>query len=414
MEYMEYYYQGVKLMQQNDDDAAIELFNTALAEYPDAYYIIERRAVAYNKKGEKEKALEDYTRMTALKPRNPDGWNSRGNLYHEMGEYDKAVADYTQCIPLSPDGYGTYWSNRGISYYSKGDLDAALADLNRSIESWRDPDCSGWALFHRGLVWRKKGDLDRALEDFTLAAVYDPDDGGAFYQAGYIWFTREDFEKAIELFSKAIAARDDVADYWLARGVCYWNKCLKDKIGFWDEGGETIDLAVNDFTKAIECSPGMAEAYFNRGAVRCAKARESNNLIKAIITQKAADDTERALMLAQLERLGGKDLVPQADAVLRGLRSNRDQADVLMAKGAGLFAEDDAREAIEDLSRAIALGQDSAEACYQRGLAYALLGEVDKALADYEQTCALDPDHVRAAGKRDELAERMNKHGSGS
>jgi tetratricopeptide (TPR) repeat protein len=225
------------------------------------------------------------------------------------------------------------------------------------------------------------------------------------YQAGYIWFLRENHEKAIKYFSRAIKRQGNVADYWLARGVCYWNKCLKDKTGFWDEGGETINFAEDDFTRAIECSPDMADAYFNRGMVRCSKARESNNLIKAIITQKATDDAERAVLLAQLGHIGGKEFIPQADALLRGLRSNRDQADVLMAKSAGLMAKDDALEAIEDLSRAVALDPGNAEAYYQRGLAYTLMGEADKALADYEETCALDPYHRKAAEKRDELLE---------
>jgi tetratricopeptide (TPR) repeat protein len=164
-----------------------------------------------------------------------------------------------------------------------------------------------------------------------------------------------------------------------------------------------MNLAIDDFTRAIECDPAMADAYFNRGMVHCANAQESNNLIKAVFTRKAADEAERTLLLAQLTRIGGKDLVPQADAILRGLRSSRDEADVLVAKSAGLFAENDAREAIEDLTQAVTLDPGNAEAYYQRGLAYTLTGERDKALADYEQTCALDPDHVKAAGKRDEL-----------
>jgi tetratricopeptide (TPR) repeat protein len=402
---MDYYYQGVKLIQQQEYDAAIEVFNTALAEFPDSSTIFDIRGSTYHRKGEDEKALADYTRVIALEPERPDGWNSRGNLYHELKEYDKAIADYTRCIPLSPEGYGTYWSNRGISYYEKGDLDAALADLTTSIQSWRDPDCSGWALLHRGLVWKKKGDLDKALEDFTLAATYEPENDGAWYQAGYIRFTRQDHEKAIECFSKAIAARDNDADYWLARGVCYWNKCIRDKIGFYDMDGTTIDLAEDDFAKAIECAPDMADAYYSRGMVRGSKARESNNLIKAIVTQKAASEAERTLLLARLGHMGGKKFIPQADALLRGLRSNRDQADVIMAQSAGLMAEDYAGEAIEDLTRAVALDPNHAEAFYQRGLVYALMGEADKALADYEQTCALDPNHSRAAEKRKKLLE---------
>jgi Flp pilus assembly protein TadD len=76
-----------------------------------------------------------------------------------------------------------------------------------------------------------------------------------------------------------------------------------------------------------------------------------------------------------------------------------------MAKSLVLFVHNDAREAVEDLSRAITLDPDNAEAFYQRGLAYALMGEADKAVADYEQTCALDPGHRKASEKRKELLE---------
>jgi tetratricopeptide (TPR) repeat protein len=406
---IDYYYRGCDLIRKKDYDAAIEVFTTGLAEHPDNYSLLDRRAVAYREKGETEKALADYTRMIALDPKQADGWNSRGNLYHELGEYDKAIADYTQCIPLSPANYGTYWSNRGISYYEKGDLEAALADLTKSIECWAEPESTSWARRYRGLVLRKMGELDKALDDFKLAAKYDPRDDDAFYQAGSIYFLREDYNKAIKWFSKAIKLRDSSADNWLARGICYWNQCLKNNTGFWNEGGEVINVAIDDFTKAIECAPDMAEAYFNRGMARCAMARESNNVIKAILTQKAVNDAERTLLLAQLEHIGGKDLVSDADAVLRGIRSNRDEVEVIMGQSFGLFAEEDAREAIEDLTRAIELQDDNPQAYYQRGLAYALLGEKDKALADYEATCALDPDHERAVKKRDELQAAYNK-----
>jgi tetratricopeptide (TPR) repeat protein len=150
------------------------------------------------RQGEIEKTLADYTRIIALRPQDPDGWNILGNLYHDLGQYDKAIADFSQCIPLSPPGYGTYWSNRGISYYKKDDLDAALvADFNKSIETWNEPECTWWALFHRGLVRRKKGNLEKVLADFARAAAYEPGDDNALYQAGYIWFLRENHKKAI-------------------------------------------------------------------------------------------------------------------------------------------------------------------------------------------------------------------------
>jgi tetratricopeptide (TPR) repeat protein len=405
----EYDLKGYELLIKEDWDGAIEWYTTALAEHPDDSYLISRRASAWVRKGEPEKALVEYTRQINKYPRpcagHLDGFNHRGLVYHEIGEYDKAIADFTECISMSPEGYGAYWSNRGISYYKKGDLDAAMADFNTSIATWRDPESTGWALLHRGMVWREKGELAKALADFRRAATRSRNDGDPLYQAGYIWFLRKKHEKAIAYFSKAIEKQNDVSYYWLARGACYWNSCVKNKINYWGEGGETINLARDDFTKAIECDPKLAEAWFNRGIVRGSMARENHNLVKAILADKATDEAQRILLMAQLEHIGGHDYVPQFDALLRGLRSNRDEVDVIMANMTGLFAEDDAREAVEDLNHALELEPDNAEAWYQRGLVYVLLGERDKALADYEQTLVLNPDHDKAARKRDALLE---------
>ena len=407
MEVMEYYHKSRDLMRQQDYDAVIELCTGGLAEHPDSCMILERRAVAYEYKKEHHKAIADYTRVIALKPQDPDGWNSRGNLYHNLGEYDKAIADYTQCIPLSPPGYGTYWSNRGISYSEKGDLDAAIADLTTSIETWSTEDCTCWALLHRGLVWRKKGDLKKALADFRKSAAREPyrkiAGDQALYNAGYIWFLRGNPEKALPYFSRAIKRRDDCADYWLARGVCYWNICVRNRSNFWNDDGETMNLAEEDFGKAIECNPAMTDAYLDRATVRCAKATDSYNFIKAILAGKAVDETQRVLLMAQLEHIGGHDMVPQFDALLRGLRSSRDEAEEIMAKSLVLFVHHDAGEALEDLDRVLELDPNLAEAWYQRGMAHALLGKPDQALEDYDRALALNPDHDRAAKKRNEL-----------
>jgi tetratricopeptide (TPR) repeat protein len=409
MESADYYNKAEKLYWGRDYDEALETLTEGLGEYPDEVLLLELRAGVYERKGQKDKAIADYTRVVELDPNRADSWNYRGHLYQSMGEYDKAIADYSRCIPMSPPREGTYWSYRGVAYYEKGDLEAALADLTASIEAWDQPESTTWARYYRGMVLRKMGNLMKALDDFTLAAAYDPKDDDALYEAGYIWFVWRQFETAIEWFSKAIAVNDSKAANWLGRGVCYWNLCLEDNIGFWDEKGETMNMAIDDFTKAIECDPNSAEAHFNRGIVRCGMAQQSHQMINAIMTQKMADDTQRVAMLTELEQMGGGALVPQADTVLRGLRANRDDLDVTMGESFALFAGKDAVDAVEDLSRAIELGKTNPDAYYQRGVAYALLGKKDEALADYEKACILNPQHTRAAQKRDELRKQHGK-----
>jgi tetratricopeptide (TPR) repeat protein len=426
----EYDVEGCKLLNKQAWGKAVKWYTAALAEHPHDSSLINRLAEAWVGNGEPEKALAEYNRQLEENPMRPEAesrhrmpdrrtrytWeidraqvlDRRGNLYREVGEYDKAIADLNEAIPLGFPNKGIYWVDRGMAYRKKGDLYAALADMNAAMDACESPDNTAWTLYQRALVWQDLGKPERALADLTQATVNDPTDSDAFSRLGYFLFTQDELEEAIEAFSTAVELKDDDAHSWLAQGVCYWNLCVRNKIGFWDDDDNIIDRAEDAFTKAIECEPDMADAHFNRGLVRCAKAVESNNHIKAIAVQKATDDAERAVMLAQLEHIGGKDLIPQADTLLRGLRSNRDDLDVIMGESFGLFAEYDAQGAIEDLTRAIELAPDHAEAHYRRGRAYALLGERDKALADFEQACVLDPDHDKAAEKRDKLLGKQN------
>jgi tetratricopeptide (TPR) repeat protein len=53
-------------------------------------------------------------------------------LYDRKGEYDKAIADYTKYIQLRPNDDSAY-NNRGVAYKNKGDYDKAIADYEAAL-----------------------------------------------------------------------------------------------------------------------------------------------------------------------------------------------------------------------------------------------------------------------------------------
>jgi tetratricopeptide (TPR) repeat protein len=240
--------------------------------------------------------------------------------------------------------------HQGAKLIQQGDYDAAIKVFNTALGE--DPDNFS-VIAIRGSTYMRKGEHEKALADYTRMIALDPQDPDGWNSRGNLYHQLGEYDKAIADCTQCIPlSPPGYGTCWSNRGISYYAK------------GD-LDAALADLNKSIEC---WSEPDY---------------------TQKATDDAERVLLLAQLEYIGGKDLVPQADALLRGLRSNRDEVDVLMAKSFGLCAKNDAQEAIEDLSRAIDLEPNNAEAYYQRGLAYTLMGETDKALSDYEQTCAL-------------------------
>lgn len=58
------------------------------------------RAVAWNKKGNYAKVIEDATEALRLDPKNVALLNLRGSAWYDKGEYDIAIADFSDALKL--------------------------------------------------------------------------------------------------------------------------------------------------------------------------------------------------------------------------------------------------------------------------------------------------------------------------
>src|ERR1700678_1932196 len=56
-------------------------------------------------------------------------YTDRGNAYQKKGDNDRAVQDYDQAIRLDPN-FAAPYSGRGNAYHGKGDNDRAIADYS--------------------------------------------------------------------------------------------------------------------------------------------------------------------------------------------------------------------------------------------------------------------------------------------
>ena len=122
------------------------------------------------------------------------------------------------------------------------------------------------------------------------------------------------------------------------------------------ERGE-YDLAIKDFTKAIELKPDYAFAYNNRGAVY--RSKGDHDL--------AIEDCNKAIRLKS------------------------DYAEAYSNRGAAYRNKGDYNCAIKDYNKAIQLKPDFAKAYYNRGIAYYEKGEFDLAIKDYSEAIELNP-----------------------
>lgn len=128
----------------------------------DAYF---NRGLAYSRKGDRDRAMADYSEAIRLNPKNKMAIYNRGSGHLAKRDYDRAIADSSAGIRLDPTvpyGYGT----RAVAHHAKSNLDAALADYEAALQ--RDPK-SPYALYGRGLIRRNKGNAAAGEADIAAA-----------------------------------------------------------------------------------------------------------------------------------------------------------------------------------------------------------------------------------------------------
>ena len=89
------------------------------------------RGVAWQRKGDYDRAITDYTKAIELNPRFAEAYYNRGNAYYSKGQYDQAISDCNKALELNPKLPAAY-NNRGIACYYKGEYDKAWDDVYKA------------------------------------------------------------------------------------------------------------------------------------------------------------------------------------------------------------------------------------------------------------------------------------------
>ena len=76
--------------------------------------------------------LAAFAVQAQVDPADAVAYFDRGLAWESKGDYDKAVADYNEALRLNPDFAGAY-NNRGVAYFYKEDYRHARADWEQAL-----------------------------------------------------------------------------------------------------------------------------------------------------------------------------------------------------------------------------------------------------------------------------------------
>ena len=121
------------------------------------------QGITYQRTGNIEGALNEYSKALELNPKLYQGYNFRGIIYAMKGkEYlDLAITDFDKALQINPNYAEAYFS-RGLAYKYKENLDEAISNFNKAIEI--KPDFID-AYNQRAGAYFKKGLYDRSWDD---------------------------------------------------------------------------------------------------------------------------------------------------------------------------------------------------------------------------------------------------------
>jgi tetratricopeptide (TPR) repeat protein len=216
------------------------------ADLANAYY---DRGIGYQRKGQDDLAIADYTEAVRIDPNNALAYYGRGLSYRHKGQDDLAIADYTQALRIAPTSVNTLY-NRGLSYTYKTQYDLAIADYSQALQL--DPNYTN-AYFGRGYAYQNQGRYDLAIGDYTEAIRIDPNDTDVYNNRGRVYRYMGQPDLAIADYSLALRIDPNSTVAYTGRGNVYQDQ------------GQT-DLAIADYTQALRVNPNLTIAYADRGA----------------------------------------------------------------------------------------------------------------------------------------------------
>jgi tetratricopeptide (TPR) repeat protein len=181
---------------------SITMWSAVIEKDPAAVAAYRKRGAFLQKKGQLDKAIQDYNAQIDLEPYDGETYYDRGMIFQKMGQMERAKEDYDKAISLNPRIPGAY-NNRGVIHTVTGAFDKAVDDFSRLISL--KPNHAG-AYNNRGFAYFRMGQYGKALEDYSKSLSLDPNYAAAYVNRGNLYLktgrnqpARSDFQKACEL-----------------------------------------------------------------------------------------------------------------------------------------------------------------------------------------------------------------------
>jgi tetratricopeptide (TPR) repeat protein len=314
----------------------------------------------------------------------PEYYYQRALISKQLKNYYQVLADCKWILERDPEHPSARWLN-AVALVKTENYHIALLNLNKHIATYpQDPN--GYC--YRGICYERLERYAEASTDLDLAISMQPNQPVFHHARGRARQRLGDMAGALADFTITIDRKPQAAVYQDRAEV---NRCLGDRLA-----------ALHDCDKALELNPKSIDSYFRRGLTHT----ELGDLELALDNYNQTLDLDPEHVQAYIQRswiyfrkedykrakrdcqsaIGLDDACFWANYVLGvvnvllGLKNN----------------------ALTNFSKAIELSPNYVSARYHRGLLYQDMGDMPKAMADFEQARSVQDRGLERMVDRDE------------
>lgn len=270
--FVAHYNRGIIRAFVGDDNLALEDFDFVISVEPDNTLAIYNRAELRKNTGDYRGAIADYTTLIKEFPNFIYGYNQRAECYRHIGATALAVKDEARVMKADLDLAFAVARPKSVKKMRRR-TDDDLAQYDRIIEEVPDSTAS----FMSELTGSNgTHTADRVfLPTFHIEGEYYTVEGGS----KSVYANDPRVASLIREAQSKQAADDNGAALRLLRtgaeegiqdAVLYFNLgCLEAEYG-------TLENALNDYSRAIDLDPLMAEAYYNKAVIYLLQSEEKD------------------------------------------------------------------------------------------------------------------------------------------
>lgn len=371
------FWQGADAILNKDYPLVIQCFTEYLEKYGENIGAYRNRALAYEKVGKYDLAINDYSAAIKLSPKY-DLFIDRGDAYYAKYKFKDAASDYERALKDIPkekkDIIYELYINLGYChyYYYKYDKSEECFKKVLNYSDSKDGLKSAASLGLGRLYESQRKDYNTVLSEYNAAIKYCPDWASPYYYKFDLELAANNKADALQDINKAIEYDGNNSMYYYCRADLFKELCQ-------------YNLAVDDYTKAMELPGCQKDVYKHRADIFYWHLMDN---------VKAMADYVKFIELTNDKPFG----------ILKDAR-----AESYTQIGVILLGEQKYEQAIDSYTNAIEIyDKDTAlmlelqgfyeelSDCYHnRAYSYACLHKYDKAISDYNNAIKFNPNECR-------------------